>query len=180
MDNITRAERSTVKFCDGVEVEGYRLPDGEFRVGKLSTALALGYGKDWVTRTINGVASGKGKDAETLAQWGFTGVASPVEVTGSARGTTISETISLKDFRQLIRLAAKRGKPQAEALLDALLDVGIEDWFRLAFGQEQLTLEEKRDKFYKAYAATINWLAEDRQDIRLIEEQELFLAGNWN
>lgn len=113
-----------------------------------------------LSRVINGVTSGKGKDAETLTQWGFNGVTSPVEVTGSARGTTISETISLKDFRQLIRLAAKRGKPQAEALLDALLDVGIEDWFRLAFGQEQLTLEEKRDKFYKAYAATINWLGD--------------------
>jgi len=55
MDNITRAERSTVKFCEGVEVDGYLLPSGEFRVGKISTALALGYGKDWVTRTINGV-----------------------------------------------------------------------------------------------------------------------------
>lgn len=180
MNNIIRAERSTVKFCKGVEVEGYLLPSGEFRVGKISTALALGYGKDWVTRTINGVASGKGKDAETLTRWGFNGVASSIEVSGSARGTTVADTISLQDFRQLIRLAAKRGKPEAEALLDALLDVGIEDWFRLAFGQEQLTLEEKLDKFYKAYAATINWLAEDRQDVRLIEEQELFLAGNWN
>lgn len=180
MNNITRAERSTVKFCEGVEVEGYLLPSGEFRVGKLSTALALGYGKDWVTRTINGVASGKGKDAETLIQWGFNGVASEVEVPGSARGTTKADTISLKDFRQLIRLAAKRGKPQAEALLDALLDVGLEDWFRLAFGQEQLTLEEKRDKFYKAYAATINWLTEDRREWELIEDQELFLAGNWS
>jgi hypothetical protein len=50
----------------------------------------------------------------------------------------------------------------------------------LAFGQEQLTLEEKRNRFYKAYAATIDWLLEDRQELRLIEDQELFLAGNWN
>jgi hypothetical protein len=179
MNNIIRAERATVKFCEGVEVDGYRLPSGEFRVGKVGSARALGYGKDWVTRTINGVASGKGKDAETLIKWGFNGVASSVEVLGSARGTTVADTISLQDFRQLIRLAAKRGKPEAEALLDALLDVGLEDWFRLAFGQEQLTLEEKRDRFYKAYAATINWLAEDRREWALIEEQELFLAGSW-
>lgn len=179
MNNIIRAERATVKFCEGVEVDGYRLPSGEFRVGKTSVATSLGYAENWTNRVINGVTSGKGKDAETLIQWGFNGVTSEIEVSGSARGTTKADTISLKDFRQLIRLAAKKGRPQAEALLDALLDVGLEDWFRLAFGQEQLTLEEKRDRFYKAYAATINWLAEDRREWSLIEEQELFLAGSW-
>lgn len=36
------------------------------------------------------------------------------------------------------------------------------------------------NKLLKAYAATIDWLLEDRQELRLIEDQELFLAGNWN
>jgi len=48
MNNIIRAERATVKFCEGVEVDGYLLPDGEFRVGKVGAAIAVGYGKDWV------------------------------------------------------------------------------------------------------------------------------------
>lgn len=110
---------------------------------------------------------------------GFTGSEKPVKLDSVNGGGTESKTVSLSDFRKLIIFAAKKGKPEAEALLDAIVDVGLEDWFRLAFGQEQLTLEEKRDRFYKAYAATINWLAEDRREWALIEEQELFLAGSW-
>jgi len=85
--------------------------------------------------------------------------------------------LNLPDFRKLILFAASKGKPQAVALLNAILDTGLEDWFRLSFGQEQLTLEEKRDRFYKSYAATINWLEEDRQEWRVIEDQELFLLS---
>jgi hypothetical protein len=173
MDNITRAERSTVKFCEGVEVDGYLLPDGEFRVGKIGAAISVGYGKDWLGQL-------KGKPLKALQSAGFTGSEKPVQLESISGGGTESKTVSLSDFRKLIIFAAKKGKPEAEALLDAIVDVGLEDWFRLAFGQEQLTLEEKRDRFYKAYAATINWLAEDRQELRLIEDQELFLAGNWN
>jgi hypothetical protein len=36
------------------------------------------------------------------------------------------------------------------------------------------------NKLLKAYAATIDWLLEDRQEWKLIEEQELFLSGIWN
>ncbi len=64
-------------------------------------------------------------------------------------------------------------------MLDALLDVSLEDWFRLSFGIKELTLEEKRAKFYTAFAATIDWEQEDKDDLALIEEQEAFLNGDW-
>lgn len=165
-----KAQRATVKFCDGVKVEGYLLPDGEFRVGKASIAKALGYGKDWVRRVISGVALEENKEAQTLTQSTLSGVALTVEVPSPTNvGWVKADTLSLKDFRQLIKLAAKRGKPKAEAILDAIIDTGIEDWFRLSFGIEQLTLEEKRDRFYKSYAATINWLEQDKAEVGYLE-----------
>ncbi|NES69321.1 MAG: hypothetical protein F6K24_30880 [Okeania sp. SIO2D1] len=179
MNEAIKAKRAVVRFCDGIEVEGYLLPNGEYRVGKASIASALGYSKDWVRRVISGVASGRSKETKTLKGWGFSGVASTVKVPSPTNAKFVpTDTLSLKDFRILIRLADKRGKKEASALIDALLDVGLEDWFRLAFGQEQLTLEEKREKFYKTYSATISfedWLSMDREDKKLIQEQLKFL-----
>jgi hypothetical protein len=45
-----KAQRKTIKFCPSVDVEGFLLPDGEFRVGKSSASLALGYQKDYLSR----------------------------------------------------------------------------------------------------------------------------------
>lgn len=90
---------------------------------------------------------------------------------------TEAKTLSLLDFRKLIVFAAKKERPEADALLDAIVDVSLEDYFRIAFGQQTLTLEEKRDKFFKAYSATIDWLTEDRSDWELIADQERFLLS---
>ena len=38
-----KAERATIKFIDGLEVDGYRMPDGEFRVGVMGASTVLGY-----------------------------------------------------------------------------------------------------------------------------------------
>ena len=176
MTNIIRAERTSVKFCEGVEVDGYRLPDGEFRVGKVGAAIAVGYAKNYLTE----VEKKSPKQLKALQDTGFTGLERIIELDSIGGGGTSANTVSISDFRKLIIFAASKGKPQAVALLNAIVDVGLEDWFRLSFGQIQLTLEEKRDRFYKAYAATIDWLEEDREDLRMIEEQELFLTGIWN
>lgn len=69
----------------------------------------------------------------------------------------------------MIRYADRQGNNFATAILDAIVDVGLEDWFRLSFGIEQLTLEEKRDRFYKSYAETINWLEQDKAEIEYLE-----------
>ena len=173
MDNTTRAERSTIKFCEGVEVDGYRMPNGDFRVGKVGASVAVGYAKNYLTE----VEKKSPKQLKALRDAGFTGLEEFVELDHIRGGGTTASTLNLPDFRKLILFAASKGKPQAVALLNAILDTGLEDWFRLSFGQEQLTLEEKRERFYKSYAATINWLEEDRQEWRVIEEQEAFILS---
>lgn len=159
-----KAQRATVKFCEGVEVDGYLLPDGEFRVGKGSTSTALGFAKNYLSK----LPSSAPKQLEALQATGFTGYCQSVEI-DNERGATRSDTLSLQDFRKLIIFAASKGKAPAIALLNAIVDVGLEDWFRLSFGIEQLTLEEKRDRFYKSYAKTINWLEQDKAEIEYLE-----------
>jgi hypothetical protein len=169
--SIVRAERQSVEFCQGVAVDGYRLPNGEFRVGKSSASLAVGFAKNYLT----GLEKKSPKQLEALRGEGFTGLAVPVELDSINGGGTRAETLSLDDFTALVFFAAIKGKKQAIALQRALVRVGVEDWFRLAFGEDQLTLEQKRAQFYKAYAATINWLEEDRAEWNVIAEQEVFL-----
>jgi len=167
-----KAQRKTIKFCPSVDVEGFLLPDGEFRVGKSSASLALGYQKDYLSR----LPKKSEKQFKALLGEGYADSPVSVEV-DIERGSVRSETISLNDFEAFIFFSAYRGKKEAIAIQRAITRTGLEDWFRLSFGQQQLTLEEKRDRFYKSYAATINWLEEDRKDWRVIEEQEMFLLS---
>jgi len=43
-----RAERATVEFFDGLSVDGYRMPNGEFRVGLAGASRTLGYEREWL------------------------------------------------------------------------------------------------------------------------------------
>ena len=150
------------------------LPNGEFRVGKKGLSLLLRYKENFLSR----LQSATPRKAEALRREGFTDYSLTVQI-DNERGATRSETLSLDDFESFIFFAALEGKKEAIALQRALIRVGITDWFRLSFGLNQLTLGEKRTLFYKEYAKTIDWLKEDRNDIKLIKEQELFLIGKW-
>lgn len=167
-----KAQRAAVRFCSSVEVDGFLLPDGEFRVGKSSASLALGHHQDYLSR----LPKKSEKQFKALLGEGYTNSPIPVEF-NIERGSVRSETISLDDFEAFMFFSALRGKKEAIAIQRAISRTGLEDWFRLSFGQEQLTLEEKRERFYKSYAATINWLEEDRQEWRVIEEQEAFILS---
>ena len=169
-----KATRATVKFAEGIEVDGYMLPDGEFRVGKSSASLACGFNKDYLSRLTVKAPN----QLKALRDEGYTDRPMTVEI-NNERGATRSETLSLDDFESVIFFAASKGKKEAIALQRALVKVGITDWFRLSFGIKELTLEEKRALFYKDYAKTIDWLSEDRKDFEVIKNQELFLAGQF-
>ncbi|MEM8643116.1 MAG: hypothetical protein AAGG51_30515 [Cyanobacteria bacterium P01_G01_bin.54] len=60
------------------------------------------------------------------------------------------------------------------------------DFFREAFGETPLSLEEKRQLFYETYAASISpeqWREMDRQDIlnlALAGDDPPFRWGLWN
>lgn len=165
---IIRAERQTVRFFDGLEVDGYRMPDGQFRVGLAGASQMLGYGREWFGRVL----SRGGNTVKALRDMGFSDNFQKV-ATNSGRNP---ETIDLRDFNRLIAYAVSKGKKAALALQLALTEVALNDFFRDAFGEPPLSIEEKRELFYQMYAASISpemWRQMDREEIL-----KLALAGD--
>jgi hypothetical protein len=86
----------------------------------------------------------------------------------------------------LIAFAVSKGKKAALALQLALTEVALNDFFRDAFGEPPLSIEEKRRLFYETYAATISpedWRTMDRQDIlrlALPGDESQLRDGLWN
>ena len=181
MEETIRVERQTVRFFDGLEVDGYRLPSGEFRVGLTGASLVLGYKENWLRRVLG--RSGTALNA--LRGLGFTEQIEEL-VHETPRGDREVRTIGLRDFNRLIAYAVADGKKAALALQLALTEVALNDFFVDAFGELPLTIDEKRRLFYEAYAATIspeNWREMDREDILRLalpgDEPHLFW-GLWN
>ncbi|MCU0570082.1 MAG: hypothetical protein MUF49_26350 [Oculatellaceae cyanobacterium Prado106] len=96
------------------------------------------------------------------------------------------ETLSLRDFNRLISYAVFDGKKAALALQLALTEVALNDFFRDAFGERPLSIEEKRQLFYETYAATISpeeWRRMDREEIlrlALPGDEPQLQEGRWN
>jgi hypothetical protein len=177
-DEILRAERATVTFFDGLTVDGYRMPNGEFRVGVTGASEVLGYGREWLGRVL----SRGGNTLKALQGLGFTEEIQKV-ATKSGRPP---ETISLRDFNRLISYATFDGKRPALALQLALTEVALNDFFRDAFGEPPLSIDEKRNLFYEAYARTISpsdWMTMDKEDIlklALPGDEPHLQGGRWN
>jgi hypothetical protein len=181
-DEAIRAERKRVPFFEGLEVEGYRMPDGQYRVGLEGASLVLGYARNWLGRAL----ARSGSTVKTLRGLGFTENIQEV-VAQSEQGNDLpAGTISLDDFNRLIVYAVSKGKKAALALQLSLTKLALNDFFRDAFGEPPLSIEEKRRLFYEAYAATIspeNWRRMDRQDIlrlALVGDEPHLRDGKWN
>lgn len=178
-----RAERATVTFFDGLTVDGYRMPDGEFRVGIEGASLVLGYAANWLYRTL----TRKGNNTLKVLQGiGFDAYMTSATVDRPQGGTTSVDTLSLRDFNRLIVYAVFDGKKAALALQLALTEVAINDFFRDAFNDSPLTIQEKRRLFYEVYASTISpeeWRQMDRADIlklALPGDESHLQDGAWN
>lgn len=177
-----KAERQTVTFFEGLTVQGFRMPDGEFRVGITSVGEVLGYSRNWLPDALKGKSLYR---LEALRGLGLTGNVLPVS-TVTQRGTRKSKTISLRDFNRCISYAVFDGKKAALALQLALTEMALNDFFRDAFGETPLTVDEKRRLFYEAYASTISpehWRQMDREDIlklALPGDEPHLRYGLWN
>lgn len=161
--NTIRAERATVKFFDGLSVDGYRMPDGEFRVGLTGASEVLGYKKNWLGRVL----SRNGNPVKALRSMGFTEQIQKLVIQSIRGGGSDAQTISLDDFNCCIIYAIQKGKVEAIALGRAFTKLSINDFFRDAFGEHTLSIDEKRKLFYKTYAAAITpeqWRLMDRED----------------
>lgn len=180
--SISRAQHKQVPFFEGLEVDGYQMPSGDFRVGIEGASRVLGYNRNWLGRALGR----GGSTVKTLQGLGFTEKIEKV-VAESIRGNDIEAgTISLEDFNRLIVYAVSRGKKAALALQLSLTRVALNDFFRDAFGEPPLSIAEKRQLFYETYAASISpehWRQMDREDIlrlALPGDEPHLQDGLWN
>lgn len=178
-----RAERETVTFIDGLIVDGYRMPNGEFRVGLEGASLVVGYAENWLSR----LTKKEGRTLKSLRGFGFTAYQLEVSVSREeVSGASIAKTISLDDFNLVILYAASKGKKAALALQLSLTKLALNDFFRDAFGETPLSIDEKRQLFYETYASTIspeNWRGMDRAEIinlALAGDEPQLRWGFWN
>jgi hypothetical protein len=187
-DIVSKSKRATVRFCDGVSVDGYEMPDGSFRVGITTASLVAGYAENYLRRQLGGtrskalqskgleaVSSESGTRSKALQDIGFSG-----QTQKDARVTLAGEqreerTISTKDFLRFLRYADRAGKPEAGAIIDALAEQSLDGFFRDAFElsplsteenrkQFQVTYEESRARFYKECAAKTDFQLEDKEE----------------
>ena len=89
----------------------------------------------------------------------------------------------MPDFNKILLYAASKGKKEAIALVGAQQDVSLLDLCRSAHCCQPLTIEEKREIFYKSYASTIDWLFEDRQEVNetwTFAEDRFTDYANWS
>jgi hypothetical protein len=177
-----RSERQTVRFFDGLTVDGFRMPNGDFRVGITSASLLLGYSRNWLFRILNGESRNLLKELQGL---GFT-EETVKTVTETIRGDREAQTISLRDFNRLISYAVFDKKKAALALQLALTELSLTDFFRDSFGEPPLSIDDKRRAFYEAYAQTISpedWRRMDVEDIirlALPGDEKPLRDGLWN
>ena len=182
MQEPIKAERQTVVFFDGLQVDGYRMPNGEFRVGITGASQVLGYSREWLGRVL----SRGGNTVKALRGLGFTEILQKVATEPIRGGGSEAQTISLRDFNRLISYAVFDGKKAALALQLALTEVALNDFFVDAFGEPPLSIDEKRKLFYESYAATISpedWRQMDREDIlrlALSGDEPQLKDGMWN
>jgi hypothetical protein len=183
MEELIRAERATVIFFDGLTVDGYRMPNGEFRVGIEGASKVLGFAENWLYRTLT--KSGN-RTLKTLCGWGFDAYMINALIDRPQGGTTKVDTISLDAFNICIVYGVQSNRKASIALQLSLTKMSLVDFFRDAFGDIPLTIKEKRQLFYETYAATISpqdWRTMDKQDIirlALAGDEPHLEDGRWN
>jgi hypothetical protein len=168
-----KSQRATIEYVEGISVDGYMMPNGEFRVGMVGASLALGYAENWLYR----LTTREGKALKALQGIGYTGLPLDAELDSINGGGTKATTISLSDWQRLKIYAAQQGKMKAVALLAYQSLSSDADLFTDAFALPRWTVEQKRAMYCAELAKNINWLEEDRQEWRVIEDQELFLLS---
>lgn len=178
-----KAERQTVRFFDGLEVDGYRMPNGEFRVGLSGASRVLGYAPRWLGDSVAGKSP---HTAQALLDIGFSPNIQKVLSQSKQGNDYLDTTISLDDFNCCIIYAIRAKKKAAVALQKSFTKMALNDFFRDAFGEPPLSVEQKRKLFYETYAATISpqdWQRMDKQDIlrlALPGDEPHLQNGLWN
>lgn len=170
MTESTKAVTATVQLGD-LSIDGYMMPNGEFRAGIAGASILLGHAKNWFNR-LRTEAPNKLK---ALQDGGFTGYVQPVVIPreSGTRGASRAQTISLKDLTTLITVEALSGNKRAIALQAAFTLGGLDALFRDAFGMPQQSQDERRRFFSLTYEEFLEALAENRTEL-----EQLRLPGD--
>lgn len=152
---IVYANKKTVELMGCLKIDTFQMPDGEFRIDLSSISTALGYASNWLSR----ITTRKGKAYKALLGKGFTEYQSEVRVTRSGKsGASKALTVSVDDFLSVVHYAAEEQNPLAIAYLAATAKRSTIDDIREAWGEEKLSLEERRriycDELAKSFTAT--------------------------
>lgn len=169
MTDLIKAVTATIQLSDTLSIDGYMMPDGEFRAGAVSVSALMGYKRNWLLEIED-----KSPDKlKALSDKGYRGTSLiPIQRTGRG-GTNKARTISLKDLTTLITVEALQGNKRAIALQASFTLEGIDSRFRDAFGVQQRTADEKRRFFGMTYEEFLEALAENRAEL-----EELRLPGD--
>lgn len=182
LDELIRAERATVIFFGSLAVDGYRMPNGEFRVGLAGASRVLGYNSNWLSQSLRESP----RTVRALQGLGFSQNIQKVLGESNRQNLYQDRTISLDDFSCCIIYAVQAKKKAAIALNKAFTVLSLLDFFRDAFGEPRLTIDEKRRIFYEIYASTISpekWREMDQEEIinlALPGDEPQLLDGFWN
>jgi len=179
---MEKIERKEINLMGVLPIEVYRLPSGEFRVSMASASVALGYADNWLSRTT----SLKKKTFKQLQIKGFTGYLFEVSKIGRATksGASTAKTISIDDFDKLLEWAEEKGSKKAQIIAKTYTRAARKrstiDDIKEAFGEERLSVDERRKLFYQELVRTFSesdWKEGDRfDDLKLTAELE---AEGW-
>ena len=169
MTEPIKAVNATIQLSDTLSIDGYMMPNGEFRAGAVSVSAVMGYKRNWLLEIED-----KSPDKlKALSDKGYRGTSLiPVQRAGRG-GSNKARTISLKDLTTLITVEALQGNKRAIALQAAFTLEGLDSRFRDAFGVQRRTPEEKRRFFGLTYGEFLEALAENRAEL-----EELRLPGD--
>ncbi len=162
---LIKATTATVQLGD-LPVDGYMMPNGEFRAGIAGASVLLGHGKDWFNR----LASRSPNKLKALQDGGFTGRVQAVVIPREpgTRGASRAQTISLKDLTTLITVEALSGNKRAIALQAAFTLGGLDALFRDAFGMPQQSRDDRRRFFGMTYDEFLQVLADNRAELEAL------------
>ena len=162
---VVKAIRATVTFFEGLEVDGYKMPDGEFRIGLSGASLVLGYSHRWLNDAVSNKSP---RTAKALSNIGFSRFLQKVLIQSKQRNSYHDTTISLSDFNCCIIYAVQNKKKAAIALQKSFTQLALNDFFRDAFGDPPLTISQKRE------------LIDDWWGKKTDKETKIFILCQWS
>jgi len=163
-----KAQKMTVTFCEGVEIEAYVMPSGEYRYNLSGASQLVGKSENWLRRLLKPQLDGtalepnhskalsavdalSGTVLESLLALGFSCDLQQVHVQRPQKGWAKPWTVSLDDLDCIIEYGVRQGWKEAIALSSASRKEVIRDRSDAAAGKKQMTIEDKQAVFAGYY-----------------------------